>query len=116
MNKTQSRPFPLIINIVNNTEKQLHVLLLVLRSERHAPRKKGDKDNDNFWGGFGMYMMNLAPKLAALKLALLAAFLVLGIIVGLVAAAVSAKLYLIAIVSVVLQAIKNKVSYGHMDH
>lgn len=89
----------------------------MLRSEGHAPRKKGDKDDrDNFWGGFGMYMMNLAPRLAALKLALLAAFLVLSIIVGLVAAAVSAKLYLIAIVSVVIQAIKNKVSYGHMDH
>lgn len=86
----------------------------MLRSEGHAPRKKGDKDD--FWGGFGMYMMNLAPRLAALKLALLAGFLVLAIVVGLVAAAVSAKLYLIAIVSVVLQAIKNKVSYGHMDH
>ncbi|XP_066158461.1 uncharacterized protein [Euwallacea fornicatus] len=78
-------------------------------TDDHEQTRKKDKDRDNFWGGFGMYMMNLVPKLAALKLALIGVLVVLGIIAGVVATAVQTKLYLVAIAYVVLQAIKNKI-------
>ncbi|XP_066244933.1 uncharacterized protein [Euwallacea similis] len=79
-----------------------------LTGELEQMRKK-DKDRDNFWGGFGTYMMNLVPRLAALKLALIGVLVVLGIIAGVVATAVQTKLYLVAIAYVVLQATKNKI-------
>ncbi|XP_019755915.2 uncharacterized protein LOC109534626 isoform X4 [Dendroctonus ponderosae] len=78
----------------------------------HQGRKKGDKNENS--EGFQMYLIGLMTQLAMLKLFVIAGLVILGILIGLVAFAVKTKLYVVAIIYVGLQAIKNQLDFGHL--
>ncbi|KAH1007370.1 hypothetical protein HUJ04_004613 [Dendroctonus ponderosae] len=89
------------------TDSVLHGTRIV-----HQGRKKGDKNENS--EGFQMYLIGLMTQLAMLKLFVIAGLVILGILIGLVAFAVKTKLYVVAIIYVGLQAIKNQLDFGHL--
>lgn len=85
-----------------------HALILVVHGTgiKVQSRKKSDKDKNS--GGFQVYLVGLVTRLAILKLFIVAGLVVLGIALGLVTFAVKTKLYVVAIIYVGLQAVKNQ--------